>query len=67
MTKRLDIPASATFAPYTDRFQTHVSSAGLTGYSVTSSVTVQGQRTRYTCGVTPNKDGSWQLDRLTVN
>lgn len=55
------------FAPYTDRFQTHVSSAGLTGYAVTSSVTVQGQRTRYTCGVTPNKDGSWQLDRLTVN
>ena len=67
VTKRLDIPASATFAPYTDRFQTHVSTVGLSGYRVASSVTVQGQRTRYTCEVTPNRDGSWRLDRLTTD
>lgn len=67
VTKQLDIPASATFAPYTDRFQTHVSTTGLHGYSVASSVTVRGQRTRYTCRVTPNRDGSWRLDQLTTD
>lgn len=67
VTKRLDIPASATFAPYNDRFQTHVSTAGLSGYRVASSVIVHGQRTRYTCEATPNRDGSWRLDQLTTD